>query len=269
MKRPSRHTTRKASSRKETWQAIRRRYTWHLRPPFNNTFDHTHWWEGQSGVAPIAALYELARRHPVIGLAQESQDWSIFGVRTPIRWALVVGLKPWIRLSTLEQHGWGLCAGNLKGLDFRHASDRCFSIRTEVLTRMGLKILFDRQKEYHKMTVERACRLIEKEMVKHPPRAQKIEAAIARCAVEAHRRGYVLLAVAPDLAAGKAKSVILEEYHEHLKLYHPAETACRVRWQDWLPLISAFEDAELQQGGVKASQVFARYRRVVDGIRFT
>jgi hypothetical protein len=134
---------------------------------------------------------------------------------------------------------------------------------------MGLKRLFAQKRKYNKMTLGKACPLVEKDIVQHPPDTKTIEAAIARRAVEAHRNGYVLLAVAPDLAAGKAKSLMLGEYHEHLKSYHPAKTARRVRWQDWLPLISSFEDAELQQGGAKSSQVFARYRRVVDGIRFT
>src|SRR5271170_7419477 len=52
---------------KENRQAIRARYTWHLRPPFDKEFDGSHWWEGQSKVDPVAALYELLRRHPLIG----------------------------------------------------------------------------------------------------------------------------------------------------------------------------------------------------------
>lgn len=261
----------KAKPKKQNWEALRELYTWHLRPPFDKEFDCSHWWTGlpDSKIEPIAALYELVRRHPIVGWAQELPDKSIFGLRTPIAWALIVGLKPWPRLSALKQHGWRLCAGNLKGLDFRDASERCFSIERDVLSHMGLKRLFAQKRKYNRMTCGKACHLVEKDMVRDPPHAKDIEAAIARRAVEAHRRGYVLLAVAPDLAAGKAESLLSEEYHEHLKSHHLAKTARRVRWRDWLPLISAFEDAELKQGGGKSSQSFARYRRVVDGVRFT
>jgi len=44
--------------------------------------------------------------------------------------------------------------------------------------------------------------------------------------------------------------------------------AHKARYKDWLPLISSFENAE--RGRQKdTSQVFIRYRRAVDGIRFT
>jgi hypothetical protein len=44
---------------KQTSQATRARYTWHLRPPFDKTFDASHWWDGQERkVEPVAALYE-------------------------------------------------------------------------------------------------------------------------------------------------------------------------------------------------------------------
>src|SRR5476651_2018375 len=44
-------------------------YTWHLRPPFNELFCADHWWESapSAKVDSVAALYELARRHPRIG----------------------------------------------------------------------------------------------------------------------------------------------------------------------------------------------------------
>jgi hypothetical protein len=58
---------RKTASSKETWQAMRARYTWHLRPPFDQEFNRSHWWKGDSKIHPVAALYELARRHPRVG----------------------------------------------------------------------------------------------------------------------------------------------------------------------------------------------------------
>jgi hypothetical protein len=110
--------------------------------------------------------------------------------------------------------------------------------------------------------------LVRQHLAKKPPTADEWESAIAQCAIEAHRQGYVLLAVAPDLAVDDAESVMAKKYREHLDLYPPLHPHQRARWVDWLPLISAFEDAELQQGGAKSSQIFARYRRALDGVHF-
>ena len=48
---------------------LKDKYTWHLRALFKGKFDQSHWWneENKSAVSPIAAVYELARRHPRIG----------------------------------------------------------------------------------------------------------------------------------------------------------------------------------------------------------
>jgi hypothetical protein len=59
-------TKRKAATPKEKWLAVRRRYTWFLRPPFKDKFDHWHWWKGQNKIDPAAAPCELARRHPLV-----------------------------------------------------------------------------------------------------------------------------------------------------------------------------------------------------------
>ena len=59
---------RKASSAKTNWLAVRRKYTWHLRPPFKTHFDRAHWWKGkpESDIESAAALYELARRRSLV-----------------------------------------------------------------------------------------------------------------------------------------------------------------------------------------------------------
>jgi len=38
-----------------------------LDSPFNQEFDRTQWWKDETDINPVAALYELARRHPLVG----------------------------------------------------------------------------------------------------------------------------------------------------------------------------------------------------------
>jgi hypothetical protein len=92
-----------------------------------------------------------------------------------------------------------------------------------------------------------------------------MEAAIARRAVVAHHEGHLLISVAPDLTLDEAKTLLEREYRNHLKLR--PEVKQRARWQDWLPIIAAFENEEARPGG-KKSQSFVKYRRALDGIHF-
>jgi hypothetical protein len=92
------------------------------------------------------------------------------------------------------------------------------------------------------------------------PTDQEWEPAIACCAVEAHRLGYTLFAMAPDLLPSKARALFAKAY--------PRSKAGHARWEDWLSIIAEFEDDEASGQGAKA-QVFARYRRALDGICFT
>jgi len=100
----------------------------------------------------------------------------------------------------------------------------------------------------------------------NPPTAEEWEAAIGNRAVEAYRQGNTLLAVAPDLKADKAASMMKKVYD--LTERRKASPKQKARWQDWLPLISQFEESVTKRQK-DTSQVFIRYRRAVDGICFT
>jgi len=131
--------------------------------------------------------------------------------------------------------------------------------------------LFDQRREKFSDKAESydtQTKLVQKDLAKNPPTAGEWEAAIAEAAIEAHRRGYVLLGVVPDLTDNQAEFVMLNKYQESRRLFPSAKPMQRARWQDWLPLISEFEDAELLRGGAKA-QIFVRYRRALEQIRFT
>ncbi len=52
----SRRSALKNTPEKESWQALRERYTWHLRPPFKDQFDRSHWWKGKQVAKQRPAL---------------------------------------------------------------------------------------------------------------------------------------------------------------------------------------------------------------------
>ncbi len=276
---------------------MRRRYTWYLRTPFRSQFDCLRWWEGQSAIEPAAALYELARRHPLvreswlrnfadatrrrrgvaIWLPSISQRWvdKIIQFRSDnlaaphsLYWTCLTGLKSWVHLSYTERRNWECSVGLLKGLDFRWGELQCRSIRSLA----DWKIRCDREDKLGdivrgKRRGAEIGKIINESLAANPPTAKEWEAAIAYRAIEAYRDGYVLLAVAPDLAEDKLRSLVSQSYKQDLRRYHRNKAKSRARWEDWLPLISEFESAETGTEKAK-SQLFARYRRAVDGIQF-
>jgi hypothetical protein len=261
---------RKPASPKENWQRTRRRYRWHLRPPFKTQFDRSHWWKNSPNNEPGAALYELARRHPLVREtwlknfeANSRSPWNIArknwkskitmplsGSELPLinclDWTCFYGMKSWANLTSHEQDSWKFHAGKMKGLDLRWDFHKCESVSSH-------EALLD---------------VVGKLRGTNPLTASQREADIAQWAVEAHRQGKVLLVVAPDLTPEKAASVMVKTYQEHLRHCAPAKPTPRARWQDWLLLIETFENDENSPGKAK-SQVFARYRRALDGLSFT
>jgi hypothetical protein len=285
---------------KAKWQALRRRYTWHLRPPFRNSFDRCHWWHNQSEIEPVAALYELARRHPFVRdqwlravalirrnnreilarpgspvyvdtrfsriITREhwfSTDAKSGRVPPSLYWTCLLGLKSWAKLDYTDRMNWRSII-TLKGLDFRTWFDQCQSINDFA----EWKIRYKREdamgdKVKGKMRPEIGS-IVTADLATNPPPVEEREAAIASSAVDAYRRGALLFALAPDLTAKTAGSAIAKAYHWARRRHGRPQQ--RARWQDWLPLIAAFEDAETSQGAY--SQTFARYRRALDSIDF-
>lgn len=286
-----------ASASKQTWQALRRRYTWHLRRPFKDTFDRSRWWEGKGefDIEPSAALYELARRHPLVRdvwlrkIAAINRNRRGVAVWHPhiqkrwfekltmpngdpdlppsLYWTCLLGLKSWAKLDWTDRRNWEWCAGRLKGLDFRREDQQCWCLKLKAYYR----IRHDREAVLNIRETKRrkeVARLVNESLKTNPPTAKEWEAAVAQQAIDAYREGQILLAVAPDMAADKAGALMLKKYREHLSIYPPARPKQRARWEDWLPLISQFEEAEAHTRGAK-SQVFVHYRRALEGIRFT
>lgn len=302
MKRPPISSKQKDSLHKETWTELRRRYTWYLRPPFVSHFDRSHWWDGQSEIEPAAALYELVRRHPLVGEQwlrrvaaikrnhrelRVSSGHPLYGeamfsriishehwfeaspdkhMSPSLYWTCLFGLNSWATLDYTDRVNWKCSVGFLKGLDFRWEELQCRSvnelaewkIRDEREDALGDKVKGKRRgKEIGE--------IINADLAANPPTVEEWEAAIAYRAVEAYRKGYLLLAVAGDLHAEKAASLMEKVYGFARRSY--ANTKQRARWEDWLPIITLFEDAEASRDKAK-NQVFARYRRALDGIHF-
>jgi hypothetical protein len=306
---------RKVGSPKEAWQTIRAEYTWYLRPPFKGDFDRTHWWKGTTADAlqPIAALYELARRHPRIGQLRsklldagwhgqelrdspagaatrrmESKAFEDLG-REPnaVHCLCLIGLKSWPTLGWRNQEYWEMSAGILKGIDCRHPVEQCSSVTSSALC----DVILQRQRALklpkgasqfwvgkvegsnkdavvpvHPRKLQKSIETVVKHLVEKPISDGEIEAAVAASAVSAHRQGRWLFAVAPDLTHERAAHLLAETYREEQRRYGHSKN--RGRWEDWLPVIAAFEEAEDQQRGAK-SQIFTAYRRVMDNVQFT
>ncbi len=304
MKRKPTCKKRKSSAPQMTPQALRRRYTWHLRSPFKEKFDHSHWWEGPFEIQPIAALYELARRHPLVGerwlagaTVLESNSNTLPGFihamtdktmrastdARPVPYSLqstcLLGLHSWAQLDYTARKNWARSSNGMKGLDFRTDFSQCQSItrlahwdiiaeRKEALRKNGKLIQLPSTSPNKKQEAAEKKNLttLHKHLVANPPTAEEWESAIAYRAVEAYRQGSLLLAVAPDLKAKTAAEVMGKVYGSTRRSY--ARPKQRARWQNWLPLIAAFENAEKSPQGAYA-QDFVHYRRVLDAIRFT
>lgn len=303
---------RKSASPKGTWQALRRRYTWHLRPPFKSQFDHLHWWKGQNEIEPAAALYEPARRHPLVREAWLKavaaiksnrraipvplgvpffgggkfshiildEHWFSNNTRSgtvphSLYWTCHFGLRSWAKLDYTNRENWKSSAGYLKGLDLRDKDLQCRSINELAHWRIIDERKATLRKKRHindysyKETAEerKAARnknlsVLHNDLAVNPPNADEWQAAIAYRAVEAYRQGYLLLAVAPGLQSDKGALLMQKVYGSAQRKYGRPKQ--RARWQDWLPLISAFEDVPTSP----KSPVFVRYRRALDGIHF-
>jgi len=225
----------KTTHPKQDWQATRAKYTWHLH---HDKFDRTHWWKGKSNIKPVAALYELARRHPSVGLRNSSTpELIVLGN---------IGLNSWPKLTPGQRVLWKSFAGNLKGVDCRNDEEKCCDI-----------VWQDEGEPLNQViALQRGIAL---------PTIDELEAGIARRAIAAYRRGCILIAVGPDLAEDKAQDLFVQKYHEH-RIFD-GEGKQRARPGDWLKLISDFENAATSSGGVN-SKGFNPYKQAVDSLHF-
>ena len=290
-------------------------YTWHLREPFSGEFDKTHWWEakGATEVSSIAAIYELARRHPKIGQLRSklrNAKWYAQELRAPLSEAAeqtmlnlssddlgkepnavhclcLIGLKSWPALNWRYKDFWEASVGKIKGVDCRDDSSRCTSVPSLVLTeillqravamkpaRNALQFRVSNSRTGGGTVVESVYpdaqenfnRRLVKDLKNNPISKKEIESGIAKRAIDAHREGKFLFAIVPDLTYAESSDLLSKRYAEEQKIHRHQKQ--RARWNDWLPLIKAFENEELSTRRMKSS-VFTKYRRILDSISFT
>jgi len=148
---------------------VRSSHTWHLRPPLDQEFDRSRWWERVPAeqVHPIAALYELVRRHPKIGALRakfHDRIWYGMELRAPdvgakrdevidaafqdlghepkaIHCLCLVGLKSWPQLDARNQEYWMMSGGRLKGVDCRDEVEQCSSLTQQALSELFIRRL--------------------------------------------------------------------------------------------------------------------------------
>jgi hypothetical protein len=230
------------------------------------------WWENLADkkIEPHAALYELARRHPLI--AQTSPDRiqlpgslpliplpPFLGPKPSLRVTRCLAMKSWPKLTNKEKEDWKSNIGKVKGFDLRPAKSLCINVVE--LARLAVWQARSEAAKFLSGTEYPARGL------GWYPTDGEYEVAVAKQAVEAFRKGYMILGVAPDLRQNKAESVLMEIYRKHSLSNPSCKRSQRARWQDWLPCILRFENAETSRDKAK-SQEFAHYRRLVDGIQF-
>lgn len=184
-------------------------------------------------------------------------------------------------LSWTDRRNWQYSVGNLNGFDFRDEDLQCYSVnqyahwnitgkRKEALRKSGKIKALNHEQSHEKWEAARKknLKVLHKDIADNPITDEEWETAIAWQAIAAHRQGEVLLAVAPDLKADKAESVMMKTYHYHQQGLSLTEKKQRARSENWLDLILAFEADENSKDKAK-SQVFARFRRVIDAISFS
>lgn len=258
----------KTASAKDNWQAVRARYTWHLRPPFSDQFDCSHWWEGKSQIEPVAALYELARRHPLVGQLR-LKGGVLKSESGAIRCLWHTGLKSWPKLDPANQEFWEDAAGHIKGLDCRHELEQCDSITLSALCTVLLKHGGALKRKAKGMSHEQYNQLVALKCFRDPHLADKWEAAIVQEAVAAHRQGHFLIAVVPDMATREAELLLAKTFRRHQGILTPPHQRSRFNTK-WLRLISQFENEIINRpANLKINpQTFIHYRRAMDGIHF-
>jgi hypothetical protein len=252
---------------KEKWEAERQRYLWHLLET-EGKFDRSHWWKEPRWKKELpeqaAALYEIARRHPLVGDAMLRRGRDFNTLSPVVRRLAAIGLKSWPTLNTITKvevaaakkkgrpkswlagglrEYWLAVAGSLKGIDSRTDEEKCYDLGLDEQERAQLRgdASFDEQ-------------------------------AVARAAVNAYRKGYALFAVAPDLVRAEGEVLLMRKYAERLAFNRKLNGKGKSRasnYLEWLDLIEEFEEYATNPKAPKHDpSLFDRYKKVIDSIEF-
>jgi hypothetical protein len=245
-------------------------YMWHLRLPFNKPksplfFDRKIWWKNSDDVEPEAAIYELARRHPLVG-KRITTPWLLTDTKPAIICLGDIGRKSWPNLTPAQKFMWRSFAGHLKGVDCRTDEEQCSSLNEVAL----LEIQMQRGKENQPRLVAKQIKKNICVTAENEPTADEWDKGIAASAIAAFSKRQLLIAVAPDLPEERAEKLMMQKYREHrdaiAKLSGTGKQ--RARPDNWLALIEMFEKAATSKNGIY-SQNFNAYKRTIDSISFS
>jgi len=177
----------------------------------------------------------------------------------------LIGLKSWENLSPQDRDFWEDTVGSIKGLDCRSDLERCATINNDVLTDILIGIASKLKRKHKGKTTAAFNKLVAHEFLQCECPDDKFEAAFSNYAISALRNDYILIAIARDLKTEVAASLLEQRYRQHQAMHQVPKQ--RARFENWLPLISEFEDDQIGHRKAK-SQVFVRYRRALDSIHF-
>ena len=277
----------KKKSTKETRQAEHNRFLWHLNLPFKSEFDRTLWWEKtpETKVEPVAALYELMRRHPMVGeLRKKFHSASWYGIE--LRPKLVgaariemlkhfitdaydlpntnkvlctIGLKCWANLTSEQRIEWSRVAGKIKGVESRETYGLCMPLTELAWSQLRAERAVNIAPPDKKVSSKAIMANAEEDIKLHPFTKDDYNAAIARLAVYAHDMGYLIYAIAEDSKIDDVVSALKKQFSHYQTLFKIPQN--RAPCQSWLDRISALEGGKIKVQESK-SQTFARYCRI-------
>jgi hypothetical protein len=272
----------KAPTSKKELQAIRKRYTWHLRVP---EFDCDHWWKRNAsgdykGIDPLAAWYEVVRRNPKVpeipleplyipghvGSERFLQWYERLTLAEFLRFLGRHAMLSWEQLTKEQWEKWRTSIGKMKSFDQR-SNDSISRNLTYSTYIAQLKALDENERQSRVTPLDGLFAMFG--WLNFPNHAEW-EKAISDEAVKAHREGRVLIAIEPHLAADKAVAAMKKAYLSHPYVDSTPVTRERARWQQWLDVIADFENSMPKNASPAKgnSQLFVRYRRVIDGVVF-
>jgi hypothetical protein len=229
-------------------------------------------------------------RPPLHGEALKEMNSAAYGDLgdgpTPIHCLCLIGLKCWAQLDWRDQEYWEMSAGKLKGVDCRHGLEQCLSLTDQAVSKLiharirnlnppkgsmayyveggrgnNPKEVRPANPELHRQVHEKLAH----DLRRSPIPEAEIEREIAQLAIDAHREGSFIFAIAPNITHDRAVELLTKAYQNDRDTFGSDEQ--RSRWADWLSAIEEYEDDERSRGVAKAA-VFTRYCRMFDGMDF-
>ncbi|HWD92511.1 MAG TPA: hypothetical protein VG938_09185 [Verrucomicrobiae bacterium] len=246
-------------------------------------------------VDPVAALYELARRHPEVGklhhkcphaeilsehicrprFSQSDYDDEMLlrahrylsGAPPALAFLSSVGMSSWPNLTERARNKWRSHVRGMRGVESRGECEKSFSI----LERAALHLILERARPLKSESSGKSgafgklIQAVKRNLERNPLSAKEIESAVANEAIRCYREDHVLVSFASELPVKKAAILAGLKFSEHRKITGGKQ---RSKAANWLEVIASFESIHLKAERLKRDP-FVCYRRAVDRISFS